>query len=52
MMLLGLILAIYSYFRYLQKQKLIRQQQVDYVHTSHRRAELHEKEISGYGNID
>ena len=48
MMVLGIMLAIYSYFRYLRKQKFIRRQQNEYVHTSHQ----HEKEISGYGNID
>ena len=52
MMVLGLLLAIYSYFRYLRKQRFIKRQQDEYVQTSQHHARLHEKEISGYGNID
>ena len=48
----GLALAIYSFVRYLKQQKIIKKQRGDYVHTSHHHADLHEKEISGYGNID
>ncbi|GAA4422899.1 hypothetical protein GCM10023188_01050 [Pontibacter saemangeumensis] len=52
LMPIGLGMAIYSFYRYFQKQKLIKQQQADYTHTSHQHAELHEKETSRYGNID
>ncbi|OKL40666.1 YidH family protein [Pontibacter flavimaris] len=48
----GVALAVYSFYRYLQKQKLIRRQRQDYAHTSHLHAELHEKEASGYGNTN
>jgi uncharacterized membrane protein YidH (DUF202 family) len=52
LMPVGLALAIYSFYRYFQKQKLIQQQREDYTHTSHHHAELHEKEVSRYGNFD
>lgn len=52
MMPLGLALAVYSFFRYFQKQRLIQRQRQDYAQTSHHHAELHEKEASRYGNID
>ncbi|WP_299826222.1 DUF202 domain-containing protein [uncultured Pontibacter sp.] len=48
----GIILAIYSFMRYRQKQRLIERHHEDYTHTSHHHAELHEKEASGYGNVD
>ncbi|MFD2999682.1 YidH family protein [Pontibacter toksunensis] len=49
---LGLGLAAYSFYRYLQKQKLIERQRNDYTHTSHQHAELNEKEPTKYGNVD
>jgi len=52
LMPLGLVLAIYSFARYLHRQKLIKRQLEGYTHTSHRHAEIAEKEPSGYGNID
>ena len=48
----GLALAAYSFYRYQQKQKFIQRQRQDIVHTSEQHAELHEKEVSGYGNVD
>ncbi|MCJ8165390.1 DUF202 domain-containing protein [Pontibacter sp. E15-1] len=51
-MLLGAALAGYGFLRYLQKQRVIKHQRRDYTHTSHRHAELHEKQASYYGNID
>jgi putative membrane protein len=52
LMPLGTILVAYSFFRYFQKQKLIKQQRQEFTQTSHKHAELYEKEASGYGNID
>ncbi|WP_276499565.1 YidH family protein [Pontibacter litorisediminis] len=52
MMPTGVALTIYSFYRYLQKQKLINRQREGYTHTSQAHAELQEKEASGYGNID
>lgn len=49
---LGLGLAVYSFYRYIQKQKLIERQREDYTHTSHVHADLHKKDPSDYGNID
>ena len=49
---LGFSLAIYSFIRYLHKQKLIKRHYEDYTHTSHHHDRLHEKEISGYSNIE
>ncbi|GAB3194360.1 uncharacterized membrane protein YidH (DUF202 family) [Pontibacter aydingkolensis] len=48
----GLLLAIYSLYRYVQKQKLIERQREDYAHTSHHHAALHEKETSSYESTD
>ncbi|MFD2246551.1 YidH family protein [Pontibacter ruber] len=48
----GVLLAIYSFYRYLLKQKLIKEQREKYTNTSHKHAELHEKQASGYDNID
>ena len=52
LMLAGVALALYSFYRYLQKQKLIQRQRQDYAQTSHLHAELHGKEATGYGNTD
>ncbi|MDX5422050.1 MAG: DUF202 domain-containing protein [Hymenobacteraceae bacterium] len=52
LMPLGLGLAAYSFYRYLQQQKLIKKQREEYTHTSHKHAKLHEKEASGFGNVD
>ena len=49
---IGLGLAIYSLYRYFQKQKLINLNRQEYSHTSHHHAALHEKEASLYGNTD
>lgn len=46
LMTIGLCLAIYSLYRYLLKQQLIKQQRKEYTHTSHQHAELEEKETS------
>ncbi|WP_439881031.1 YidH family protein [Pontibacter sp. MBLB2868] len=48
----GLALTGYSVYRYLQKQKYIKQQREDIKHTSQQHAELHEREVAGYGNAD
>lgn len=48
----GIMLAIYSFYRYLQKQRVIQQQRKDFTETSHHHAKIHEKEASSYGNID
>ncbi len=50
-MLMGCLLAGYGFMRYLKKQRVIKQQQLDYTHTSHGHAELHEKQASYHGNI-
>jgi putative membrane protein len=50
LMTLGLALTAYSLYRYLQKQRLINQHREDYTHTSHKHAQLYEKEVSGLGN--
>jgi putative membrane protein len=39
-MLAGVLLAVYSLYRYLQKQKRIDRQREEYTHTSHSHAEL------------
>ena len=44
----GAILAIYSFYRYLHKQKLIKGQMKEYTHTSHHHAKIHEQEAAGY----
>jgi uncharacterized membrane protein YidH (DUF202 family) len=49
---IGLILAIFAFYRYKQKQKEITTHHEDYVPTSHHHASIHEKEAAGYGNID
>lgn len=49
---LGGSLIIYSFYRYFKKQRLIRKQQKEFVQTSHHHAKIHEKEASGYGNVD
>ncbi|WP_299705822.1 DUF202 domain-containing protein [uncultured Pontibacter sp.] len=49
---LGVILAIYSFVRYLNKQRLIKRHRQDYSPTSHHHEELYEKQISRYGNVD
>ncbi|WP_187262890.1 YidH family protein [Pontibacter beigongshangensis] len=48
----GIILAIYAFYRYRQKQKTITTHHEAYIPTSHHHASLHEKEVAGYGNID
>ncbi len=52
LMPLGLLLAIYSFMRYFNKQKLINRQRRDITPTSPHHEELHEKQASRYGNID
>ena len=49
---IGVLLAVYSFVRYLNKQKLIKSHRQDYQPTSHHHAELHEKQASRYGNVD
>ncbi len=49
---IGLILGIYGFYRYLQKQKTILNHNQHYMATSHKHSELHEKDASKYGNID
>ena len=51
-MILGFLLALYSLYRYLQKQKLITRQRRGFSQTSHHHAELHEKEALRYDNTD
>jgi uncharacterized membrane protein YidH (DUF202 family) len=46
LMPLGVVLAGYSFARYLKKQKLIQRQIKEYIHTSHHHSVLLEKEIS------
>ncbi|WP_242926417.1 YidH family protein [Pontibacter vulgaris] len=48
----GLALALYSLYRYVQKQKLIKSQKEEFTQTSHHHAAIHEKEASRYGNTD
>ena len=52
LMPVGLALAVYSFYRYFQKQRLIQRQRQDYAQTSHHHADLHEKEAPRYGNTD
>ncbi|MCX2742091.1 YidH family protein [Pontibacter anaerobius] len=52
MMPVGVALTIYSFYRYFQKQKVIKAQREGYAHTSHLHDELHEKQASSYGNTD
>ncbi|WP_299984246.1 DUF202 domain-containing protein [uncultured Pontibacter sp.] len=52
LMPIGILLAVYSFVRYLNKQKLIQRHRQDYEPTSHHHEELHEKQASRYGNID
>ncbi|MBD1398897.1 DUF202 domain-containing protein [Pontibacter sp. JH31] len=52
LMALGLLLAIYSFARYLVKQKNIKSQRKCNSHTSQHYDTVHEKETSNYGNID
>jgi putative membrane protein len=52
LMPLGLLLALYSFIRYFNKQKLINRQKRDITPISPRHEELHEKQASRYGNID
>ncbi|SFG62739.1 protein of unknown function [Pontibacter chinhatensis] len=47
---LGAALAIYSFYRYLHRQKLIKQQMKEYTHTSYHHAKIHEKEAASYNN--
>ncbi|WP_299761035.1 DUF202 domain-containing protein [uncultured Pontibacter sp.] len=49
---IGLILALYSFFRYLRKQKLLNQQRQHYEETSHLHAQLHQKQAPGYRDTD
>ncbi|NDK56470.1 YidH family protein [Pontibacter fetidus] len=49
---LGGGLIIYSFYRYFQKQRLIKKQRDEFVQTSHHHAIIHEKEASRYGNAD
>lgn len=46
LMPIGIALGVYSFYRYLHKQRLIKQHREDYTHTSHIHAELHEKQAS------
>ncbi|MBC5774424.1 DUF202 domain-containing protein [Pontibacter sp. KCTC 32443] len=52
LMFVGVILSAYSFYRYFQKQKLIKRQREDFTETSHHHAAIHEKEASRYGNVD
>ncbi|SIT89963.1 putative membrane protein [Pontibacter indicus] len=52
LMPLGVLMAVYSFVRYLNKQKLIRRHQQSFQSTSQHREELYEKQASRYGNID
>ena len=52
LMPVGLALAVYSFYRYFQKQRLIQRQRQEFAQTSHHHAELHEKEASRYRNTD
>ncbi|MEJ8801321.1 YidH family protein [Pontibacter sp. H249] len=52
MMTIGTALTLYSFYRYFQKQQLIKRQREDYTHTSKYHEELHEKQASSFGNID
>ncbi|TPE42674.1 YidH family protein [Pontibacter mangrovi] len=52
LMIIGLCLIAYSLYRYFQKQKLIKRRREEYTHTSHKHAELNEKQASEYGNED
>lgn len=52
LIVLGSVLALYSFFRYFQKQRLIKQQKNEFMQTSHHHAKIHEKEASRYGNED
>ncbi|MHC2991974.1 hypothetical protein OB13_10380 [Pontibacter sp. HJ8] len=46
LMVLGVALAVYSFARYLKKQRLIQRQIKEYIHTSHHHSALLEQEIS------
>ena len=52
LMPVGLALAVYSFYRYFQKQRLIQRQRQEFAQTSHHHADLHEKESPRYGNTD
>lgn len=52
LMMLGVFLAIYSFARYLRKQKLIKSQRKHYSHTSQHYDTVREKATSSYGNVD
>lgn len=52
LMLLGVLLAVYSFVRYLKKQKLIKRHWQSYEPTSHHHEALYEKQASRHGNVD
>ncbi|GGG09013.1 MULTISPECIES: YidH family protein [Pontibacter] len=52
LMPVGVLLAVYSFVRYLGKQKLIKRHWQSYEPTSHHHETLYEKQASRYGNID
>jgi inner membrane protein YidH len=52
LIIIGVLLGSYSFYRYVQKQKLIKHQQQEFTQTSHHHAAIHEKEASRFGNTD
>lgn len=52
LLFIGVILSAYSFYRYVQKQKLIKRQREEFTQTSHHHAAIHEKEASRFGNTD
>lgn len=48
----GILLGVYSFIRYRNKQRLIEDHHQDYCQTSHRHAELHKETFSDYESID
>ncbi|MER2997287.1 YidH family protein [Pontibacter populi] len=52
LLFIGVILSVYSLYRYKIKQNLIEHQRKDFAETSHHHAKIHEKEASRYGNTD
>ncbi|MBX0333817.1 DUF202 domain-containing protein [Pontibacter sp. HSC-14F20] len=49
---IGVLLAVYSFVRYLNRQQLIKRHRQDYEPTSQHHEELYEKQSSRYGNAD
>jgi len=52
LIMIGAGLVVYGFIRYFLKQRLIKKQRNDFSQISHHHAKLHEKEASGYGNVD